>query len=465
MYSRYTEAVVIDLQKHFGVIVNTMNDGLFLVDVQGRIVLANNSLARITGFDRDELEGRTCQVLGCDVCEESRAKGAGHWCNLFRLNQDGRKNCFLRHKSGAVVHVLKNAAILRDEGGAVIGAVETVTDLSELDVKERAIQELKEVFGAESGFCGMIGASPPMRSLFELLKRAAQSDAPVLLLGESGVGKEAAAHCLHSQGPRSTGPYVRINCAALNESLLESELFGHAKGAFTGAVRDRIGRLEEAGSGDVFLDEIGDAPHSIQVKLLRVLENKTFERVGENVVKPFGARVVAATNRDPEALVASGAFRRDFYFRINVIPIRIPPLRERREDIPLLIEHFLKRIPPFKDRPEVRAGADAMRLFFAHDWPGNVRELRSALEYAAVVWTSGPILPEHLPPSIAGGVCLEPTGAAKPPYPDADRTELIAALETAGGNKSQAARILGVSRLTVLNRMKKHGVTIRKSLA
>ena len=369
----------------------------------------------------------------------------------------------------------KTPRCFRTATGRVLGAVETLTDITELDVRDRKIKELSRMLGQERGFHGMVGRSEPMRRLYALLERAAQSDAPVIIFGESGTGKELAATALHELGLRKDGPFVQINCAALNDALLESEIFGHVKGAFTGAYRHRTGRFEEACGGDVFLDEIGDVPLSTQIKLLRVLETRSFERVGDSRPLPLDARLITATNQDLRQLVQQGSFREDFFYRINVIPLQIPPLRDRRDDIPLLAEHFLRNMGKEGSQHLTGISPQAMELLVAHSWPGNVRELKSALEYAAVVCDGEIITQKHLPPQIAAScVCTPPLSGPFPPQtdsratsapasgPDAERTGLIEALRTSKGNKSAAARLLGVSRVTVLNRMRKHGIDMQK---
>ena len=274
--------------------------------------------------------------------------------------------------------------------------------------------------------------------------------------------------------PRRDGPYVQVNYAALNESLLESELFGHAKGAFTGAFRHRLGRFEEAGGGDLFLDEIGDVPPSVQVKLLRVLETRTFERVGDSRPLTLDARLISATHQDLAALVAAGRFREDFYYRVNVLPIRLPALREHPEDIPLLAARFVDsfRRRTGKDVPGL--SPEAMARLLSHTWPGNARELKSSLEYSFMVMDRGPVGPEHLPPYLTQpSTCLESFKSMGPQekqvhvsFPGSsslgtehpEKAALLAALAETGGNQTQASKLLGVTRLTVLNRMRKYGV-------
>jgi PAS domain S-box-containing protein len=450
----------VEFDQHLGAIVNTMSEGLLLVGADGGILMVNEALSRMTGYSRDELLGHTCRVLDCDGCEHERGQGGAAWCRLFAEKTTRAKHCTIRRKNGSYLPVLKNQSLLRDAAGKPLFAVETLTDLSEVAGLDRKVEALTRLLSAEEGFHGLIGESQAMRRVFDLLERAAASDAPVLLVGESGTGKELAARAIHEIGRRRRGPFVQFNCAALAESLLESELFGHAKGAFTGAHRHRQGRFEAADGGDIFLDEIGDAPAAIQVKLLRVLETKSFERVGESRPVRADVRVISATNRDLARLVAEGRFREDLFFRINVIPIELPPLRRRLEDLAPLAEHFLCRLAQQAGRPVPSIAPEAMRLLAAHPWPGNVRELKSALEYAFVVTDAGPVEPRHLPPSLITRaapdtlreVCRGMTAG------DTGRDELIHALRRAGGNRSEAARLLGVSRGTILNRMRRFGV-------
>jgi len=268
-------------------------------------------------------------------------------------------------------------------------------------------------------------------------------------------------------GLRKDKPFIKVNCAALNEALLESELFGHVKGAFTGAYRSRQGRFEAAQGGDIFLDEIGDLPISTQVKLLRVLEEKVIERVGDNRPIPIDVRIITATNRNLEKLVQEGRFREHLYFRINVIPIHLPPLRERREDIPMLAEVFFRRIR-LKNGKQIKGiSKEAMDLLMNYPWPGNVRELKNAFEYAFVACQGPYIEPYHFAPNIVGSTSVRRPPGREEVVIDRDehkRAELIAALRRTGGNQSKAARLLGVSRVTVWNRMRKYGIKVDKGL-
>jgi two-component system, NtrC family, response regulator HydG len=451
-----------DMNRYWKEMINTMNDGVVLISPDGIILMVNHALEEITGFAREELMGQSCTIFHCDVCELCRSEGKGHYCRLFDGGQARRKPCNLQRKDGSYVHVLKNASLLRDADGKVLGAVETVTDISELDRREEQIQQLSRLLDENASFHGMLGRSPGMQKVFEIIRKVAQSDAPVIIFGETGTGKELVAHAIHSLGKRKDGPYVQLNCAALNESLLESELFGHVKGAFTGAYSHREGRFEAASSGDIFLDEIGDVPLSIQVKLLRTLESKQIERVGDHRPIKVDVRIITATNRNLEKLVSEGKFREDFFFRINVIPIHLPPLRERLEDMPMLTEHLIRRLRASSGKDISRLTSDAMKLFMSYQWPGNVRELRSVLEYAFVIAEDGVVKPEHLPMQMTRSApkskVPDPILA---PMPD-EKSSLIDALTQCRGNQSQAARMLRVNRMTVWHRIKKYGIDVRE---
>lgn len=446
----------------FREIINTMNDGVVLVSPDGKIMMVNRAMEEITGYSREELLGASCAVFHCDTCVTARAEGKGHWCEIFDVGHTHRRSCFLMRKDGSVVHVLKNASLLRDDEGKALGAVETVTDISEIDKRDLKIEELSKLLDSDPSFHGMIGRTPVMQKVFDIIEKAAQSDAPVIIYGETGTGKELAAHAIHQIGGRREGPYIQLNCAALNEALLESELFGHVKGAFTGATSHRKGWFEAAHGGDIFLDEIGDVPLSIQVKLLRTLETKKFERVGDHHSVKVDVRIITASNRNLEQLVSEGKFREDFFFRINVIPIHLPPLRDRIDDVPVLVAHFIGQLAKRSGKRISGLSADAMELFMNYPWPGNVRELRSVLEYAFVVAEKGLIHPGHVPLRIKkGGEKRSGLPAThKDAVPD-EKAALVAALVKCGGNQTRAARMLGVNRVTVWNRIRKYGVDLR----
>ncbi len=450
--------------EYWKTVVDTMTDGVIVVDRKGTIRSVNKALERMMGYGASELVGRECMILDCDTCLSCNVQGEGaKECGLFRRGSVVRHRCQLRRKDGLRVHVLKNGAVLTDAQGAVVGAVETLTDITDLVAKERTIKELKGLLSPDEGFEGIIGRSPAMLDVYALIRNAAASDAPIIIYGESGTGKELVANAIHHVGRRSKGPFVKVSCAALNESLLESELFGHVKGAFTGADRDRRGRFESANKGDLFLDEIGDIPLSTQVKLLRVLQEKEVERVGDHTPIAIDARIIAATHRDLERMCREGAFREDLYYRLNVIPIRVPSLRERRDDIPLLIDHFVRAVHLRTSRPILGVTEEAMHLLTAYAWPGNIRELINVVEYAFVVCQDELIAPRHLP-ALAGekqrSVLIRD---ARVVDDHEKRDELLRVLEETGGNRQDAADMLGVSRVTLWKLLKKHGIAMKKS--
>jgi len=314
---------------------------------------------------------------------------------------------------------------------------------------------------------GLVARSPAMRGIVHLVESLHRSEATVLVTGESGTGKELIARALHANSPRCTGPFVAVNCGALPGDLLESELFGHVRGAFTGAVRDRVGRIDLARGGTLFLDEVGDIPPHLQVKLLRVLQERRFERVGESTPRPMDARVIAATNVDLAEAIRVGRFRDDLYYRLRVVPIHVPPLRERVEDIPLIAHHLLAHIGGREGRA-LLLSPDTLAAMARYPWPGNVRELGNALEYAVATCTGQTIQIENLPPELRQGAersVLEPASAqdAAPlgdalPEDPAERLRILQTLESARWNRGRAAELLGMSRSTLWRRMKELGI-------
>jgi len=446
-------------------IFETINDALMLVRPDGTILLVNAAMERLSGYAREELVGNSCTIISCDACELIVTESKETWCMLFETGKVRGKHCLMTKKDGSYVSVIHDATILKDNSGELVGALGSFKDASEIDRKDQKIEELSKVGDIAGGFHGMVGKSNVMKCVYQLVEQAAESDAPVVIYGESGTGKELVAHALHELGRRRNGPFVQFNCAALNESLLESELFGHTKGAFTGAFRHRMGRFEAAQGGDIFLDEIGEMPFGSQVKLLRVLESRQIERVGDHRSIRVDVRVITATNRDLSNMVSEGAFRHDLFFRINVLPIHLPPLRERIEDMPLLVDAFMSRLNTKTQKSLKGVSPDVMRDFMAYEWPGNIRELKSVLEYAFVVTDSGVIVKENLPANFTGGG-EDAKPENKPPAASEDlarldqKAALLEALRLSRGNKTEAASLLGVHRMTVWNRMKKYGIRI-----
>ena len=461
-----------DVHNYWNDIINTMHEGLIVVASDGTIVMANQSFELLTGYSPADLIGKPCTILDCDACELVRKspKNQSRWCALFDPDHPGIKQCRcnLIKKDGTYMPALKNASVLRDAQGNALGSVETVTDVSELYRLDQEVAQLSRQLNSEEGFYGIIGTSPAMQQVFDIILKVGTSDAPVIIYGESGTGKELVANAIHWSGMRKDKAYVPFNCAALNESLLESELFGHAKGSFTGAYQHRIGRFEAAKGGDIFLDEIGDIPLSIQVKLLRILDSKEFERVGEQKSIKADVRIITATNKNLEQLVAENKFRDDLFFRINIIPIFLPPLRDRTEDIPVLVNTFIQRLMSKTGKNITGLSKETMDLFMTYKWPGNIRELKGALEYAFVIAEEGLINIKHLPQKVTmkSKITESADSFVVPPSGNdtlfQKRDELISALRKSKGNQSQAARILGVNRVTVWNRIKKYNVNLKK---
>ena len=456
----------VEHSNYWETVIDTMMDGLMVVDPEGVIISINKAMESITGYSKDELLGQSCAILDCDTCFGTRAEGHDKYCALFKEGQVSRRKCMLRKKDGKPLYVHKNAAVLKDSDGRVIGGVETLTDITEVVSKDRVITRLRRELSGKDGFKGILGTSPPMQQIFDLISSAAQSEASVIIYGDSGTGKELVAAAIHKLGVRRKGPFIKVNCAALSESLLESELFGHVKGAFTGADRTRMGRFEAANGGDIFLDEIGDLPLSTQVKLLRVLQEKEIEKVGDHRPISIDVRILAATNKDLNTLMEEGLFRQDLYYRIGVIPIILPPLRERREDIPLLVESFINRIRLKTDKPISGMSRAALELLIAYDWPGNVRELMNVIEYAFVLCSEGEIMPKHLPAKVSGQTMSTVPRRRVFQQLDAneERRRLMEALTAAGGNKSEAARTLGISRVTLWKRLKAYDIQVDRKV-
>ena len=452
-----------DLSKYWKTVVDTLQDGLMVVDAVGTIVAMNPAAEKLTGYRSGELIGRNCGVLNCTGCQVLNQKKGQPFCSLFATGTVREKQCLITNKAQRAVHVMKNATVLKDDNGHIIGAVEMFTDQSELVHKQMEVDSLRKTCHLEEGFHGIVGRSNGIQRVFDLVESVAPTAAPVMILGQSGTGKELVARAIHEVSPRSKEPFIKVNCAALNESLLESELFGHEKGSFTGAERLRIGRFEAAHGGTIFLDEIGDIPLSTQVKLLRVLEEREIERVGDHRPIQVDVRIVTATNKNLEKLIREGAFREDLYFRISVFPLSIPALKDRRDDIPVIIESFLEQHALKARKTVAGVHPHAMEKLLTYDWPGNVRELKNAIEYASVLCTGPSLQVRDLPPKIV----LPPTENA-PQKESADengeRENFLQLLRECGGNQSEVSRRLGVSRVTVWKRIKRFRIDLKTDL-
>ncbi|MEN8142784.1 MAG: sigma 54-interacting transcriptional regulator [Thermodesulfobacteriota bacterium] len=445
-------------------IIDTIQDGLMLVDPDGRIMFVNHEFERMLGYKSSELEGKTCEVFKCDRCYKARANGFDKFCSLFKQKQNRASKCVFLKKNGQALQVMKKASVIKDEKGQVIAGVETLADLSKVVAGQKVIDNLKQKINFQNGFKEIIGKSAAMRAVFDLATSAAHSETPLIIYGESGTGKELLAAAVHEISDRAEGPFIKVNCAALNDNLLESELFGHVKGAFTGADYSRVGRFEAAHGGSILLDEIGDLPLTTQTKLLRVLQEKEIERVGDHRPIEIDVRIIAATHKNLPQLIEDGLFREDLFYRIGVIPITLPSLKERPEDIPLLVENFIDKIKRRTGKNINGVSLEAMTILMAQEWRGNVRELINVLEYAFVLCPGTTISPEHLPDYTRDHPSsIQPTTVVKNDrrhINDARHRQLVDALIFSGGNQSMAARRLGVSRVTIWKWVKKYGVEI-----
>jgi len=430
-------------------VADALPDALFTTDLEGKVTFWNRAAERITGWSRAEAVGRDCSILAGDAVNGCACGSGPMRCGLAETGRTS-KTCTLRTKEGRLLSIVKNAVPLRTPDGATTGALESFTAVEEVQEQSCGLPDAPPRAG---GPCGLVGRHASMRDLYETIDLVARSNATVMILGESGTGKECVAEAIHRGSPRAAAPFVRVSCSALNENLLESELFGHVKGAFTGALRDRRGRFQEADGGTLLLDEIGDISPTVQVKLLRVIEQRQIERVGDSSPIKVDVRLVCATHRDLERMVEEGRFRADLYFRLAVFPLRVPPLRERVEDLPLLAEELLRRLAE-RGAPATRGiTAGALATLRSHRWPGNVRELQNVLEFAALRAAGRQIEVDHLPAGVRGPppTAARPAAGGRSPV---SREQILAVMETCGGNRAEAARRLGISRVTLWKRLK-----------
>ena len=433
--------------------------GVLIVDSERRVQAINNTVERTFGIHLSEvINRRGGEVLNC-VHAFTADKGCGYSdeCRECRIRQtaleaiSGRR--IERHRARTQFYIngietnldfLVSAAPLDHDGDRL--AIVILEDITELN-------ELKKRLKAETNFAGIISRDSLMNELFRTIKDVADVNVPVLIQGESGTGKELVASAIHSEGNRSTRPFVPVNCAALPEGILESELFGHVKGAFTGAIKDKKGRFELADGGTLFLDEVGELPRTVQAKLLRVLQEGRFERVGAEKPKKVDVRIISATNRDLKAEVKKGSFRQDLYYRLAVVPLILPPLKNRKNDIPLLVDHFLNLFTEDGRAYKGTVSDNTLANMMDYPWPGNVRELQSAVRFALVKSRGKQIRVHHLPLELQEWHNIRPT---RGPSKKLDIDRVNAALKKSGGNKAKAARILGVGRATLYRFLQDH---------
>jgi len=426
--------------------------GILVVDEERRVHAVNHPLKNILGISTEKIVGnKTGRALGCvyssgqecgtaDYCQDCEARRAA--IVALTENQKYRSRASLQLSINGKIQDLRlliTAAPFQYQGKRYA----TVILEDVIKVVGRQPSETAE------GFRGIVGRDSKMIELFATIREIADSDVSVLILGESGTGKELVARAIHDEGTRADKNFVPVHCAALPEGLLESELFGHVRGAFTGAIRNKKGRFELADGGTLFLDEIGELSPSMQVKLLRVLQEGHFEKVGSEETLYKDVRVISATNKDLEKEVAAGRFRRDLFYRLCVVPLVAPPLRDRASDIPLLAEFFLTRSLEMTGRKNISLSAAAVAVLVGHEWPGNVRELQNAIDFAVIKCQGGMIGPEHFPPMIYRAQAKPAAAVALDRQRMVSRDALAAALDQAAGNKAKAAKLLGVSRATL----------------
>ena len=440
----------ISQRENLEAILNSVTDGILAIDRHSEIVNLNRAAEGIFGQKRANILGKSCS----DILTQATGEGGCFLKPIIEsgtMVQDAQLPVLRLDGTQRYLNVTTHA--LKDERGNLQGVVAIFRDLTELHA-------LRQAMNAQVRFEKLVGKNYRMREIYQLIENMGDSDATILILGESGTGKELVASAIHRRSHRRNGPFVKVNCSALSEGLLESELFGHVRGAFTGAIQDKVGRFQLADKGTVFLDEIGDLSPVVQVKLLRILQEREFEPVGSTETRQVDVRVVAATHRDLKARMAEGLFRDDLYYRLNVVPIELPALRERKEDLPLLVNHFLEVFRNQTHKPIRELRPDAMNMIMDHDWPGNVRELENAIEHAFVKCHSDTIRISDLPLGLVRDVRGEwPIFQEESPL--SEKEQMISVLERAGWNRSRAARLLGMHRTTIWRKMKEYGIEVR----
>ncbi|MEN8134076.1 MAG: sigma 54-interacting transcriptional regulator [Thermodesulfobacteriota bacterium] len=435
-------AALVQSRMNSEMVLDNLQEGIIAHDLNRRIFFFNKAAEQITGYHREQVLGQDCHLVfpgnfcggKCSFCSNDCAPTLpGKPYALVFTTSDGEERQLEMSITG-----------INDAAGNVQGVVASFRDFSrELALAER--------LGEIEQFAGIIGRAPEIQEIYRTIRELADSKVPVLISGESGTGKELVAAAIHNEGTRGAKLLVPVNCGALPENLLESELFGHVRGAFTGAVRDKKGRFELADGGTIFLDEIGDISQAMQVKLLRVLQNGTFQRVGGEETIQVDVRVISATNKDLREEIEAGRFREDLFYRLCVVPVVIPPLRERRSDIPLLAHHFIKQIAGEEGRDELRLAPEAMDLLLTYAWPGNIRELQNVIRYLLVRCREDVARPQHLPDNLLAGQTARSTTAATVRRKRKKLTigSVRQALLETGDNRLQAAKLLGVGRATL----------------
>lgn len=447
----------IENQTH--IILDSIADGVFTVDLEWKITSFNRAAEEITGIKKNEAIGRYCwEVFRASICERG--------CLLRKTIATGyafvNQSIFIVNSEGERIPVSISPALLKDNKGKIIGGVETFRDLS-------VVEELRKQLADKHTFHDIISKNKEMKRLFGMLELIAESDTTVLIEGDSGTGKELFAKAIHSLSNRRKGPLITINCGSIPDTLLESELFGYKAGAFTDAKKDKSGRLALAEGGTLFLDEIGDISQLLQAKLLRVLQDKVYEPLGSTSSFKANVRIVAATNKNLEKLVKNGAFRNDLYYRVNVVKLLLPPLRERKEDIPLLAEHFIRKFNRLNDRKIQGISPEALSILMSHDFPGNIRELENVIEYASLVCKKIVLGIEHLPEYLRQQSDNTRTGLSRAfpqkelSFHDIEKNFIFEALGENNWNRSVTATKLGIHTTTLWRKIKRLKLEIPKT--
>ncbi len=443
---------LIDQKNKLDSIFNSNIEGIFTIDEEWNVTSFNTSAEKITGFKSSEAIGKKCwQIFNSSVCRNG--------CHMEQTMKRGKptigNEINIVNKKGNIIPIRVNSSILTNNKNEKIGAVETFLDISEI---KNLSEHLDEKFKYEN----IVGKNKEIKQIINVLESVAQTDSSVLITGESGTGKELAARAIHLNSARRTGPFAAVNCSAFAESLIESELFGHEKGAFTGAIKTKIGRFELANDGTLFLDEIGDLSTTVQTKLLRVLETREIERVGSNKPIKIDTRIIVATNKDLEKEIEAGRFREDLYYRINVMNIHLPPLRERKDDLPILVNHFIEKFNEKFERKIKHFSSSAFDLLMEHNWPGNIRELENVIEHCFVLCGSDVIQVEHLPKRLRDkNVYITSNNSSTDlnHIKDAERNIIIETLKKHNGNKGKTAGELNIHPTTLWRKMKKFGIS------
>jgi PAS domain S-box-containing protein len=448
---------MIDRKKIFGpltpeatlVILESISDGVFTIDYNWEITSFNRAAEQITGISRKDAIGRHCwEVFRSNMCEAE--------CALKKTMEEGKPyvstSAYIINSSRKKIPISVSTSLLIDKNNDVIGGVEIFRDLS-------LVEELRKELSASFRVEDIVSNSPAMKKIFNILPQISNSDATVLIEGETGTGKELLARAIHNMGPRKDKPFMAINCGALPDTLLESELFGYKKGAFTHAVKDKPGKFSLARGGTVFLDEIGDTSPAFQVSLLRVLQEHEYTPLGGLEKEQTDVRIIAATNRDLSELMAADQFRQDLYYRVNVVRLFLPPLRQRMEDVPLLVERFISKLNLRQGKFIQGVDPPVLAAFMAHSFPGNIRELENIIEHAFVLCQQGTITREHLP----GFLSKTPVPCQAPPddpVKAAQITLISDALARNNFNRNAAAKDLGIHKSTLFRRIKKLGIQL-----